>query len=156
AAVEPRAQDHHLCDARHRRGDSARRPHPGAVAAVGAHRRRARDHDPALARRARHHDSSGFRRALSAHQGAGAMSAQGGTIEARADAAPWSGRRAVVLGRLALAALLLLAWKLGATVAGPVYVADPIAVAQRIVADTLLGELICHTLATLRLSGLGF
>jgi NitT/TauT family transport system permease protein len=84
------------------------------------------------------------------------MSAQDGTIEARDDAAPWSGRRAVVLGRLAVAALLLLAWKLGAGLAGPVYVADPIEVAQRIVADTLSGELIRHTLVTLRLSAIGF
>jgi NitT/TauT family transport system permease protein len=84
------------------------------------------------------------------------MSAQGGTIEARDDAAPWSGRRAVVLGRVALAALLLLAWKLGAELAGAVYVADPVAVAQRIVTDTLSGELIRNTLATLRLSALGF
>ena len=84
------------------------------------------------------------------------MSAQGGTINARDDAAPWSGQRAVVLGRVALAALLLLAWKLGAGLAGPVYVADPIDVMQRIVADTLSGELIHHTLVTLRLSALGF
>jgi NitT/TauT family transport system permease protein len=84
------------------------------------------------------------------------MSAQGGTIEARDDAAPLSGQRAVVLGRIALAALLLLAWKLGADLAGPIYVADPIKVVQRIVADTLSGELIRHTLATLRLSAMGF
>jgi NitT/TauT family transport system permease protein len=84
------------------------------------------------------------------------MSAQGGTINARDDAAAWSSRRAVVLGRLALAALLLLAWKLGAGVAGPVYVADPIEVLWRIVADTLSGELIRHTLVTLRLSAIGF
>ena len=55
------------------RGDRARRPHAGAVARAGAHRRRARDHHPAPARHPRHHDSSGLRRALSAHQGAGAM-----------------------------------------------------------------------------------
>src|SRR5262249_25306985 len=84
------------------------------------------------------------------------MSAQGGTIDARDDAAAWSGRRAVVLGRLALAALLLVIWKIGAGVAGPVYVADPIEVARRLVADTLSGELVGHTLATLRLSALGF
>src|SRR5262249_32163090 len=84
------------------------------------------------------------------------MSAQGGTIDVRGDAAAWSGRRAVVLGRLALAALLLIAWKIGAGVAGPLYVADPFAVAQRILADTLSGELIGHTLTTLRLSAMGF
>jgi NitT/TauT family transport system permease protein len=84
------------------------------------------------------------------------MTTQGGTIEARGDAAQWSGRRTVVIGRIALAGLLLLAWKLGADLAGAVYVADPIAVVQRIVADTLSGELIGHTLATLRLSAIGF
>jgi NitT/TauT family transport system permease protein len=84
------------------------------------------------------------------------MTARGGTIDARDDAAPWSGRRAVVAGRIALAALLLVAWKLGAGIAGPVYVADPVEVLRRIIADTLSGELIRHTLATLRLSGVGF
>jgi len=84
------------------------------------------------------------------------MSAPGGTIDARGDAAPWSGQRVVVLGRLALAALLLIAWKLGAGLAGTLYVADPVAVVQRIVTDTLSGELIRHTLATLRLSAIGF
>jgi NitT/TauT family transport system permease protein len=84
------------------------------------------------------------------------MSAQGGTIEAHEGAAALSGRRAVVLGRLGLAALLLIAWKVGAGVAGTLYVADPVAVVQRIVADTLSGELIRHTLATLRLSAIGF
>jgi len=67
------------------------------------------------------------------------MSAQGVTIRARDDAAPSTGRRAVVVGRIALAALLLLAWKLGADLAGAVYVADPIKVLQRIVTDTLSG-----------------
>jgi NitT/TauT family transport system permease protein len=84
------------------------------------------------------------------------MTAQGGTIEARDDAAPRSGRRAVVLGRIALAAALLLVWKVGADLAGQVYVADPFAVVRRIAADTLSGELIRNTLATLRLSALGF
>jgi len=84
------------------------------------------------------------------------MSAQGGTIDAHGDTAPLSGRRAVVLGRLALAALLLIAWKLGTGLAGPLYVADPILVVQRIVADTLSGELIRNTLVTLRLSAIGF
>ena len=41
--------------------------------APATHRRRAHDHDPAPARHPRHHDASGLRRALSAHQGAGAM-----------------------------------------------------------------------------------
>src|SRR5262249_56253584 len=63
---------------------------------------------------------------------------------------------AVTLGRVALAALLLLAWKLFADVAGPLYVADPIKVVQRIVADTLSGTLLRDTYVTLRLSAIGF
>jgi sulfonate transport system permease protein len=85
------------------------------------------------------------------------MSAQGGMVDhADDDAAAWSGRHAVVIGRIALAAFLLLVWKVGATVAGTLYVADPFAVAQRIAAGTLSGELVRHTLATLRLSVIGF
>jgi NitT/TauT family transport system permease protein len=67
-----------------------------------------------------------------------------------------SRQHAVTLGRVALAALLLLAWKLSADVAGPLYVADPIKVVQRIVADTLSGTLLRDTYVTLRLSAIGF
>src|SRR5262249_22971942 len=67
-----------------------------------------------------------------------------------------SRQHAVTLGRVALAALLLLAWKLFADVAGPLYVADPIKVVQRIVADTLSGTLLRDTYVTLRLSAIGF
>jgi len=63
---------------------------------------------------------------------------------------------AVTAGRIALAILLLVAWKLGADAAGELYAADPIEVAQRIVADTLSGELIWNTYVTLRLSAIGF
>ena len=84
------------------------------------------------------------------------MSAQGDTIEARDDAARWSGQGAVLVGRVALAALLVLCWKLGAGLAGPLFVADPVDVVRRIAADTLSGELIRDTLATLRLSAIGF
>ena len=60
--------------------------------------------------------------------------------------APVRGRRhAVTLGRVALAALLLLAWKISADVAGPLTVADPIKVFERIVADTLSGALASGT-----------
>ncbi len=67
-----------------------------------------------------------------------------------------SRQHAVTLGRVALAALLLLAWKLSAEMAGPLYVADPIKVVQRIVADTLSGSLLRDTYVTLRLSAIGF
>ena len=53
-AVGPRAQDHHLRHPRHHRGDRARRPRAGAQPAAGAHRRRARDPDPAPAQREGH------------------------------------------------------------------------------------------------------
>lgn len=63
---------------------------------------------------------------------------------------------AVTVGRIALAVLLLVAWKLGADRAGPIYVADPILVFDRIVTDTMSGELIRHIYVTLRLSAIGF
>jgi NitT/TauT family transport system permease protein len=65
-------------------------------------------------------------------------------------------RHAVTAGRIGLAALLLLAWKLGADAAGPIYAADPWQVFQRIAADTLNGSLIVHTYVTLRLAAIGF
>jgi NitT/TauT family transport system permease protein len=65
-------------------------------------------------------------------------------------------QHAVTTGRITLAVLLLVAWKLGADSAGPVYAADPIEVVGRIVSDTLSGSLLHHTYVTLRLSGLGF
>ena len=63
---------------------------------------------------------------------------------------------AVTGGRIALAILLLAAWKVGADAAGELYAADPLEVLQRIVADTLSGELIWNTYVTLRLSAIGF
>jgi NitT/TauT family transport system permease protein len=65
-------------------------------------------------------------------------------------------RTAVTAGRLALACALLVAWKVGADVAGALYVADPLKVAARIFADTQSGELIRHVIVTLRLSVIGF
>jgi NitT/TauT family transport system permease protein len=50
----------------------------------------------------------------------------------------------------------VLAWKIGADVAGPVYAADPFKVFWRIVADTQSGALIRHTYVTLRLAAIGF
>ena len=55
-----------------------------------------------------------------------------------------------------LAVLLLIAWKLGADIAGPIYVADPFKVFERIVADTWSGTMIRHVYVTLRLSAIGF
>ena len=70
-------------------------------------------------------------------------------------AAPGS-RTAVMAGRLALACVLLVAWKVGADGAGALYVADPLKVAARILADTQSGELVRHIYVTLRLSAIGF
>jgi NitT/TauT family transport system permease protein len=63
---------------------------------------------------------------------------------------------AVAAGRIGLALLLLLAWKIGAERAGPIYIADPVLVLQRIVTDTMSGELLRHVYVTLRLSVVGF
>ena len=65
-------------------------------------------------------------------------------------------RYAVALGRIGFAILLLAAWKLGADLAGPLYLADPIKVCQRIAADVASGALIRHTYVTLRLAAIGF
>jgi NitT/TauT family transport system permease protein len=65
-------------------------------------------------------------------------------------------QHAVTLGRVGLVLLLLGAWKLGADRAGPLYVADPIKVAQRIYEDVQTGVLLRHVYVTLRLAGLGF
>jgi NitT/TauT family transport system permease protein len=65
-------------------------------------------------------------------------------------------QHAVTAGRIGLAVLLLVAWKIGADVAGPVYAADPIKVVQRIVEDTASGALIRHVYVTLRLAAIGF
>ena len=75
----------------------------------------------------------------------------------RAEEAPFNWRRAAVIGgRIGLACLLLAAWKIAADTAGPIYLADPVKVVQRIVADTMSGTLIRHTYVTLRLSMIGF
>lgn len=65
-------------------------------------------------------------------------------------------RYAVTAGRIGLAVLFLLAWKVGADRAGPLYVADPLQVFERIAADTLSGTLIRHTYTTLRIATMGF
>ena len=83
------------------------------------------------------------------------MTAQDRTLDL-ARAPPQARRHAVIAGRIVLGLMLLLAWKLGAELAGPLYVADPLKVAQRIVADTQSGTLLRHVYVTLRLSTLGF
>jgi NitT/TauT family transport system permease protein len=63
---------------------------------------------------------------------------------------------AVTVGRIVLVLLLLAGWKVGADVAGPLYVADPVKVAQRIVEDAASGALWRHIYVTLRLATMGF
>src|SRR5262245_30418088 len=65
-------------------------------------------------------------------------------------------QHAVTAGRIALAVLLLLGWKLGADIAGPIYVADPVKVLWRIVDDTWSGSLVRDVYVTLRISAIGF
>ena len=73
--------------------------------APAQHRRRARHHHPAPARHPRHHDPSGIRRALSAHQGAGAMTQPRQPRSISPEPSPIRWRQyAVTAGRIALAA----------------------------------------------------
>jgi NitT/TauT family transport system permease protein len=65
-------------------------------------------------------------------------------------------RYGVTAGRIALAAGLLLAWKIAADAAGPLYVADPFRVIARIVTDIQSGTLVRHVYVTLRLAAIGF
>ena len=65
-------------------------------------------------------------------------------------------RHGVLIGRLALAALLVAGWHVLAGAIGPLYVAAPLAVIERIAADLGSGELIRHSYVTLRLSAIGF
>jgi NitT/TauT family transport system permease protein len=67
-----------------------------------------------------------------------------------------SRKHIVTAGRIILALLLLIGWKLGADAAGPTYAADPIKVFQRIVGDTMSGVLLRHIYVTLRLAAIGF
>jgi len=84
------------------------------------------------------------------------MSTQQGALDL-AEPPPIRWRQhAVTAGRIGLAVLLLVLWKIGADAAGPLYAADPIKVFQRIVEDTLSGTLIRHTYVTLRLAAIGF
>jgi NitT/TauT family transport system permease protein len=55
-----------------------------------------------------------------------------------------------------LAIVCLLAWQGAFDLAGPLYMAAPLAVLERIVGDTASGELLRHAYVTLRLSAIGF
>jgi NitT/TauT family transport system permease protein len=85
------------------------------------------------------------------------MSTTESALDLAAGPAPIRWRQyAVTLGRIALLLLLLAGWKIGADVAGPIYAADPVKVAQRIVEDIASGALLRHIYVTLRLAGIGF
>lgn len=62
----------------------------------------------------------------------------------------------VTAGRIALAVALLAAWEWGARAFGPLFFAPPLATAQRIVEMAMNGKLLTDTVATLRVSALGF
>ena len=59
-------------------------------------------------------------------------------------------------GRIALAVALLAAWEWGARAFGPLFFAPPLATAQRIVEMAGNGKLLTDTIATLRVSVMGF
>ena len=65
-------------------------------------------------------------------------------------------KRAVLAGRLLLAALLMLGWELGARTLGSVFFAAPLDVAVRIVKLAASGQLAADIASTLRVSALGF
>jgi len=85
------------------------------------------------------------------------MSTTESALDLAAEASPIKWRQyAVTIGRVALALALLAAWKVGADRAGPIYVADPVKVVQRIIEDVSSGALLRHIYVTLRLAGIGF
>src|SRR5262249_27742136 len=129
----------------------------GAVARACAGGWRARHLDPAPTRYPWDHGASRFRHALSGHQGTGAMSTTDSALDIAAEPTPIRWRPYVVTaGRIVLALLLLWVWRLGADLKGPLFVADPVPVAQRIVEDTMSGALLRHIYVTLRLAAIGF
>ena len=83
------------------------------------------------------------------------MTTQDGTLDLAPPPIRWQ-RHGVAAGRIVLGVALILAWKLGADVAGPLYVADPFQVLERIVTDTQSGVLVRHVYVTLRLATIGF
>jgi len=64
--------------------------------------------------------------------------------------------RQVAAGRAVLAAATLALWRLAADIAGPLYLAAPSAVAERIIDTVSSGAILPHVSATFRVSALGF
>jgi len=83
------------------------------------------------------------------------MTTQDGTLDLGPPPIRWQ-RYAIAGGRFVLGVALILAWKIGSDVAGPLYVADPLRVLERIATDTQSGTLVRHIYVTLRLSTIGF
>jgi ABC-type nitrate/sulfonate/bicarbonate transport system permease component len=84
------------------------------------------------------------------------MSVQQTAIElGEAAPSPWR-RYGVTIGRILVFVALIAIWKVGADVAGALYIADPFKVLQRIITDTQNGSLPRHVYVTLRLSLIGF
>ncbi len=74
-----------------------------------------------------------------------------------APAAPLISRKAaVLLGQLAFAALLLLAWQWASNVFGMIFFAPPLAVLRRLYELTISGEMLWDIVATLKVSAIGF
>jgi NitT/TauT family transport system permease protein len=84
------------------------------------------------------------------------MSTQDTTLEMDSGGSPLRRKHIVTIGRIVLIAALIGIWKIGADIAGPLYVADPFKVLQRIITDTQSGSLPRNIYVTLRLSLIGF
>jgi NitT/TauT family transport system permease protein len=84
------------------------------------------------------------------------MSTQDSAIELDRSAGFNWRQYAVTAGRIGLFAALFLLWRWGAERAGPLYIADPVEVFQRIYTDILSGELVHHIVETLRVAAIGF
>ena len=75
----------------------------------------------------------------------------------RFEEAPQLARKWIVLGgRILLVVVLLLAWEIGARALGSIFLAPPLAVGARILELARSGQLFTDTMATLRVSALGF
>jgi NitT/TauT family transport system permease protein len=78
------------------------------------------------------------------------------TVPTTAEAPALSRKWVILGGRLLLAVLLLLAWEIGARTLGTIFFAPPLSVLARIGELAQSGKLVQDTLATLRVSALGF
>jgi NitT/TauT family transport system permease protein len=84
------------------------------------------------------------------------MTTQDSALElAETSAIRWR-QYAVLAGRIGLFVALFFLWRWGSERAGPLYIADPVLVFQRIYSDTLSGELVHHVVETLRVAAIGF